>query len=224
MTVLRGDRPRQSTLAAGVRWASLIGNEGGDSFNRNARGLPRLIVHHIKPRHRQTPTPSEDLRDRPPWRPSSSIYARRRSSLGLVNRQRGRDSFNRDARGLPRIVHHIKPRHRQTPTPSEDLRARPPWRPSSPIYARRRSSLGLVDRQPLSLYPANSFGSRLNDLGGNEGGDSFNRDAEGAAAHRSPHQTASPADADAERGPACPSSVATVLANLRSPPEFAGPR
>jgi hypothetical protein len=33
---------------------------------------------------------------------------------------------------------------------------------------------------------------------------SFNRDAEGAAAHRSPPQRASPADTDAERGPACP--------------------
>ena len=42
----------------------------------------------------------------------------------------------------------------------------PPWRPSSPIYARRRSSLGLDDRQPLSSYPANSFGSRLNDFDG----------------------------------------------------------
>ena len=53
---------------------------------------------------------------------------------------------------------------------------------------------------------------------------SFNRDAEGAAAHRSPPQRASPADTDAERGPACPPSMATVFANLRSPPEFAGPR
>ncbi len=71
-------------------------------------------------------------------------------------------------RGLPPIVHHIKGRHRQTPTPSADLRARLPWRPSSPIYARRRSSLGLDYRQPLSSYPANSFGSRLNDFGGIE--------------------------------------------------------
>ncbi len=56
--VFHGDRPRQSTLAAGVRWTWMIGNHARHTrLTATHRGLPP-IVHHINGRHRQTPTPS----------------------------------------------------------------------------------------------------------------------------------------------------------------------
>ena len=98
------------------------------------------------------------------WRPEDGSFHREFRGSGSGE---SFHSFNRDAEGA---AVHRSPPQRASPADT-DAEARtcvpvPPWRPSSPIYARRRSSLGLDDRQPLSSYPANSCGSRLNDFDG----------------------------------------------------------